>query len=89
MKVYFAGSIRGGRVDAGLYHRMIVHIQKTDTVLTEHVGDLRLQESTTDTEIYAQDTEWLQMSYLKPCVMDVCRQRKNAQKKTWAALEWE
>lgn len=64
MKVYFAGSIRGGRVDAGLYHRMIVHIQKTDTVLTEHVGDLRLQESTTDTEIYAQDTEWLQMSEL-------------------------
>ena len=34
-------------------------------------------------------TEWLLMSYLKLCVMDVCRQRKNAQKKTWAALGWE
>ena len=34
-KVYFAGSIRGGRVDAELYHRMVTYIQKTDTVLTE------------------------------------------------------
>ena len=28
-KVYFAGSIRGGRVDADLYRRMIEHLQKT------------------------------------------------------------
>ena len=32
MNIYFAGSIRGGRVDAGLYHRMIVYLQKTDRV---------------------------------------------------------
>ena len=25
-KIYFAGSIRGGRVDATLYQRMIAHI---------------------------------------------------------------
>ena len=37
-KVYFAGSIRGGRVDAALYQRMIAYIQRTDKVLTEHVG---------------------------------------------------
>ena len=37
-KVYFAGSIRGGRVDADLYRRLIAYIQRTDTVLTEHVG---------------------------------------------------
>ncbi len=42
MKVYFAGSIRGGRVDAALYERMIKYIQKTDIVLTEHVGNLNL-----------------------------------------------
>jgi len=59
MKVYFAGSIRGGRADAGLYHRIIAYIQKTDTVLTEHVGDLNLQESYVDAEVYAQDTAWL------------------------------
>ena len=59
-KVYFAGSIRGGRNDAELYHRIIAYIKKTALVLTEHVGDLNLQESMTDQMIYAQDTAWLQ-----------------------------
>lgn len=58
-KVYFAGSIRGGRVDAELYHRMVTYIQKTDTVLTEHVGFLNLKESREDRLIYEQDTAWL------------------------------
>ena len=57
MKVYFAGSIRGGRVDAALYERMIKYIQKTDLVLTEHVGNLNLsEEGQTVTDIYNQDT---------------------------------
>ena len=58
-KIYFAGSIRGGRVDAELYHRIITYIQKTDIVLTEHVGALQLQESKSDMSIYDQDTSWL------------------------------
>ena len=62
-KVYFAGSIRGGRVDADLYHRMITYIQRTDVVLTEHVGksDLNLTEQGRDRDahIYNQDTGWL------------------------------
>ncbi|MCR5656915.1 MAG: nucleoside 2-deoxyribosyltransferase [Butyrivibrio sp.] len=66
-KVYFAGSIRGGRVDAELYHRIITYIQRTDDVLTEHVGDLNLQESTTDKQIYATDTGWLRESDLVIC----------------------
>ena len=41
-KIYFAGSIRGGRVDAALYRRMIAWMREGDTVLTEHVGDLSL-----------------------------------------------
>lgn len=36
-KIYFAGSIRGGRVDAALYQRIIQYINKTDVVLTEHI----------------------------------------------------
>ena len=40
-KIYFAGSIRGGRADAKLYHDLIQEMQKTDIVLTEHVGDLK------------------------------------------------
>ena len=59
MKVYFAGSIRAGRSDARLYHRLTGYIKKSHTVLTEHVGDLALQEDLTDREIYAQDTAWL------------------------------
>ena len=72
-KVYFAGSIRGGREDAALYRRIIEYIQKTDTVLTEHVGDLSLSkhEGSTpkgfsdgekDVAIYLQDTGWLKES---------------------------
>ncbi|MDD7127229.1 MAG: C-Myc-responsive protein Rcl, partial [Prevotella sp.] len=33
-KVYFAGSIRGGRQDAELYNRIIKYIQRSHTVLT-------------------------------------------------------
>lgn len=61
-KVYFAGSIRGGRIDAELYGRIIKYIQRTDIVLTEHVGsvDLNLREQgQRDVAIYTQDTGWL------------------------------
>ena len=62
-KVYFAGSIRGGRVDAELYRRIIAHVNRTDTVLTEHVGSLGFTMSASDEgsdeHIYAQDTAWL------------------------------
>ena len=62
-KIYFAGSIRGGRIDAALYQRIIRYIQRTDDVLTEHVGDLSLsvleQGLSGDEKIYLQDTSWL------------------------------
>ncbi|MBR2544954.1 MAG: nucleoside 2-deoxyribosyltransferase [Erysipelotrichaceae bacterium] len=62
-KVYFAGSIRGGRQDEQLYRRIISHIKETDTVLTEHVGDLSLNSlegvDNRDVRIYVQDTNWL------------------------------
>lgn len=65
-KVYFAGSIRGGRSDADLYRRMIEHIQKTASVLTEHVGNLSLSKiehlPDRDAAIYMQDTSWLRES---------------------------
>lgn len=65
MKIYFAGSIRGGRADAPLYHRIIEYIKsKGHQVLTEHVGSLNLVESRVDNDIYAQDTGWLRESDL-------------------------
>lgn len=41
-KIYFAGSIRGGRDFADLYRKMIEHMQMTDIVLTEHIGQANL-----------------------------------------------
>ena len=58
MKVYFAGSIRGGRSDAELYGRIISYIKKTDIVLTEHIGskDLAVKEK----GVFAsEDNQWL------------------------------
>ncbi len=64
-KVYFSGSIRGGRNDAALYEELIRHIQKTNTVLTEHIGSANLdilEKDQCDEDIYLQDT-----GYLKEC----------------------
>ncbi len=65
-KIYFAGSIRGGRVDADLYRRMIEYIQRNHVVLTEHVGRSNLslveQGRERDARIYDQDTAWLRES---------------------------
>ena len=67
-KIYFTGSIRGGRVDADLYRRIIQFMQQTDTVLTEHVGSSNLilneQGRERDARIYDQDTAWLRQSDL-------------------------
>ena len=67
-RIYFAGSIRSGRVDANLYQRIIAYINKTDVVLTEHIGmadiSLKAQGKTSDYEIYKQDTDWLKNSDL-------------------------
>ncbi len=65
VKVYFAGSIRGGRTDAELYSRIISFIKKTDIVLTEHIGDKALavkEKGVGDIDIYRQDTSWLRES---------------------------
>ncbi len=66
-KIYFAGSIRGGRVDAALYKRVISYMKNMGhEVLTEHVGGSNLclveQGRDRDAAIYEQDTAWLRQS---------------------------
>ena len=64
-KIYFAGSIRGGRIDADLYRRIIEYMQRTSVVLTEHIGSPHLnllEQGKRDIEIYDQDTTWLRES---------------------------
>ena len=63
MKIYFAGSIRGGRDDADLYNKIIKHLQQYGEVLTEHVGSKSISDygetQNNDQQIYRRDLEWL------------------------------
>jgi hypothetical protein len=66
MKIYFAGSIRGGREDAALYLQIIDYLKTFGDVLTEHIGDPNLtdlgDDGPTDRYIHDRDLEWLQSS---------------------------
>ena len=64
-KIYFAGSIRGGRIDAELYGRLIKYMQNDNIVLTEHIGSPHLnlmEQGKRDIDIYNEDTAWLRES---------------------------
>lgn len=67
MKIYFAGSIRGGRADAHIYAQIIDILKNFGSVLTEHIGDKNLSEKgiedgPNDEYIYTRDMEWLKES---------------------------
>jgi 2'-deoxynucleoside 5'-phosphate N-hydrolase len=63
MKIYFAGSIRGGRIDAPVYQSLIEYLSSFGEVLTEHVGDTALTEKgddgPNDRYIHDRDMAWL------------------------------
>lgn len=62
MKIYFAGSIRGGNDDAALYARIITLLSSYGSVLTEHVGLpglLKKEKGRLKAEIYEEDMSWL------------------------------
>ncbi len=67
-KIYFAGSISGGRKDAELYNRIIKMMQETDIVLTEHIGKIDYSTANRtladEQAVYNQDTAWLLESNL-------------------------
>ena len=62
MKIYFAGSIRGGRQDWALYFEIIEQLRRYGQVLTEHVGDAALSETGEDVDdraLHDRDLAWL------------------------------
>jgi len=63
MKIYFCGSIRGGRDLAHTYEQIIGMLQAKGTVLTEHIGsDEVIQENDrvlSDKEIHDRDLSWI------------------------------
>jgi len=68
MKIYFCGSIRGGRDLAGRYEKMIGMLGSYGKVLTEHLGSDEVIESQdrvlTDQEIHDRDLQWIEESDL-------------------------
>lgn len=68
MKIYFAGSIFGGRENVSLYKEIINLLKKYGEVLTEHVGDEKYisisekENMPADEYIYTRDVEWIRES---------------------------
>lgn len=68
MKIYFAGSIRGGRSDVDIYKKIIDYLNTDNKVLTEHIGDYSLsvkgQNQLDNDYIRNRDIDWLKESDL-------------------------
>jgi len=66
IKIYFAGSIRGGREDADRYFQIIQELKKYGKVLTEHVGDDSIrkagEKNLSEKYIHDRDLDWIQAS---------------------------
>lgn len=62
-KIYFAGSISGGRNDVELYQALIRHLDLCGTVLTEHIGNQSMtnlgEDAISDNDIYQRDIAWI------------------------------
>jgi len=89
MKIYFAGSIRGGRDDWYLYREIIALLSAYGDVLTEHIGSSELAvtgEDLPDKEIYDRDLDWLKRcDYL---VAEVTRPSLGVGFEIGKATEW-
>ena len=66
MKIYFCGSIRGGRQLAITYEKLIAMLGGYGKVLTEHLGSNEIIEQKdrilTDKEIHDRDLQWVRES---------------------------
>ncbi|WP_125770815.1 nucleoside 2-deoxyribosyltransferase [Companilactobacillus furfuricola] len=62
MKIYFSGSIRGGRDRVDVYRAVIDFLKLDHVVLTEHVGDVDFLDSESgmdDASIRDRDVAWI------------------------------
>ena len=63
MRIYFAGSIRGGRDDVELYIDIIEYLKNFGEVLTEHIGNQTIssdgENNMSDLDIHDRDMNWL------------------------------
>ena len=63
-KIYFSGSIRGGRENVAIYRALIERLSRSAVVLTEHIGSGSLTENgqteQTDETIFRRDIGWIE-----------------------------
>ena len=62
MRIYFAGSIRGGRDEEANYLKIITYLTNFGQVLTEHVGSENIKKNeshNSDKYIFERDISWL------------------------------
>jgi len=64
MKIYFAGSIRGGEPDRAWFQQLITYIKQYGRVMTEHSFDFSYEDEIKkdDEWIYKTDMGWLRES---------------------------
>lgn len=64
MKIYFAGSIRGGEPDREWFQQLITYIKQYGQVMTEHSFDFSYEDEIKkdDVWIYNTDMGWLRES---------------------------
>ena len=65
MKIYFAGSIRGGRNEEEIYFKIINYLANFGEVVTEHVGHKNIEKDEikkSDQYIFERDVSWLKTS---------------------------
>jgi hypothetical protein len=64
MKIYFGGSIKGGRQDAAIYAEIIKLVKTYGEVITEYVGNASLTEKgevgIDPVQIFKRDMGWLE-----------------------------
>jgi nucleoside 2-deoxyribosyltransferase len=63
MKIYFAGSIRGGRKQVAVYNEIIEYLSGLAKILTEHIADPKLtalgEVKLPESVIFKRDRGWV------------------------------
>ena len=88
LKVYFCGSIKGGRQDRGIYESIIRFLSAQTIVLTEHIADpaVGIDEHLSDKAIHDRDIAWLRESDV--VVAEVTQPSLGVGYELGRALEW-
>jgi len=65
-RIYFCGSIKGGRADIAVYKDLIGFLKNYGKVLTEHIAEDHLvtDQHLSDKEIHDRDIDWLKSADL-------------------------